>query len=106
MNKLIISPYNVIDGKELPQLPVDKIPEKGDPLEIDNELYFVCVMDNSRTEEEPMIGVIPLVVRNPASVKNIKEYIKCLSIAHRRVQFKNSNGNCDFEGCNEMQISK
>jgi len=49
--------------------------------------------------------VIPLVVRNPSNVEDIDEYIKCLSIAHRRVQFKNKNGICDITNCDEMVIS-
>ena len=105
MNKLKISPYNVIDGKYLPELPVDKIPDEGDPLEIDKELYFVCDKDKSQSEDQLVIGVIPLVVRDPAKVKNIKEYINCLSIAHRKVQFKNDKGICDLDNCDEMIIS-
>ena len=106
MKKIQIIPYNVIDGKKLPDLQVEKLPEEGDPLEIDNELYFVCEKYRNQTEDHPAIGLIPLVVRDPAKVKNIKDYIKCLSIAHRKVQFNNENGTCDFESCNEMRISK
>jgi hypothetical protein len=106
MKKLLIAPYNVVDGKHLPELPVEKIPAEGDPLEIDSELYFVCVNENIRSDDHSVIGVIPLVIRDPSKVKNIQEYIRCLSLAHRKVQFKNDNGNCDFEDCNEMSISK
>jgi hypothetical protein len=106
MKKIRINPYNVLNGKKLPDLQVDKIPEQGDPLEIDNELYFVCEIDKNRTEDRPSFGLIPLVVRDPAKVKNIGDYIKCLTIAHRRVQFVNDKGTCDFESCNEMRISK
>lgn len=56
--------------------------------------------------EDPLaIGLIPLVVRDPVKVKNIKEYINCLSIAHRKVVFKNDKGICDLSNCNEMIIS-
>jgi len=51
-----------------------------------------------------VIGVIPLVVRNPAKVLNIKDYIQCLSIAHRKVQFKNDKGICDLDNSSEMII--
>jgi hypothetical protein len=105
MSKLKISTYNVIDGKYLPEILVDKIPDKGDPLEIDKELYFVCEKDIPQSEDPLTIGLIPLVVRDPVKVKNIKEYINCLSIAHRKVQFKNDEGICDLSNCNEMTIS-
>jgi hypothetical protein len=105
MNKLIISPFNVIDGKNLPRIQVDKIPKEGDPLEIDKDLYFVCEKENPQTEDQSVIGVIPLVVRDPAKVKNIKEYINCLSIAHRKVLFKNAGGTCNMDECDEMIIS-
>jgi hypothetical protein len=51
------------------------------------------------------IGVIPLVVKNPAKVDNINSYVKCLSIAHRRIQFRKNNHICDFNDCDEMIIS-
>jgi len=105
MNKLKISPYNVIDGKSLPELPVDKLPNEGDPLEIEKELYFVCEKDIPQSGDSLVIGVIPLVVRDPTKVKNIKEYLNCLSIAHRKVQFKNAKGICDLDNCDEMIIS-
>jgi len=106
MKKIQIIPYNVIDGKKFPELMVDQIPEKGDPLEIDKELYFVCENDDKLLlGNHNEIGVIPLVIRDPTKVKNIKEYINCLSIAHRRVNFKNENGSCDLDECNEMIIS-
>lgn len=105
MSKLIISTYNVIDGKHLPEILVDKIPDKGDPLEIDKELYFVCEKDIPQSEGPLAIGLIPLVIRDPVKVKNIKEYINCLSVAHRKVKFKNDEGICDLSNCNEMIIS-
>ena len=105
MNKLIIKPYNVIDHTGLPEMSVDQAPSDGDPLEIKEELYFVCEQNYKQHADPYVIGVIPLVVRNPAKVLNIKKYIQCLSIAHRKVQFKNDNGTCDLDSCNEMIIS-
>jgi hypothetical protein len=105
MKRVAIIPHNVISGKELKELSLDKIPLEGDPLEIDEELYFVCDKSLPQATDSMAIGVIPLVVRNPADVSNIKEYIKCLSIAQRRVKFRNENGFCDFTDCNEMIIS-
>jgi hypothetical protein len=105
MNKVMIKPYNVVDHTGLPEMSVDQIPGDGDPLEIKGELYFVCEQDFKQHASPDLIGVIPLVVRNPAKIKNIKEYIECLSIAHRKVQFKNDKGICDLDNCNEMIIS-
>jgi hypothetical protein len=51
------------------------------------------------------IGVIPLVVRNPSKVLNIESYIKCLSLAHRKVKFKNDKGTCGLDDCKEMIIT-
>ena len=53
-----------------------------------------------------VIGVIPLVVRNPSMVQNINKYIECLSIAHRKVQFRNERGLCNLLDCDEMIILK
>jgi hypothetical protein len=105
MNKLIIKPINVIDHTDLPEILVDHIPTDGDPLEINKELYFVCEMNYKKHDDPPVIGVIPLVVRNPSKVSNIKKYIECLSIAHRKVLFKNDNGICDLDDCDEMIIT-
>jgi hypothetical protein len=105
MEKLVIRPFNVIDKSELPEISVNKIPTDGDPLEIDRELYYVCENIFSQQTDLPRIGVIPLVVRNPSKISNIKEYIECLSIAHRKVQFRNKNGICDLENCDEMVIT-
>jgi hypothetical protein len=105
MKKLAIRPFDVVAGADLPEMSVDQIPAEGDPLEINGELYFVCEKNWLQQADPPVIGVIPLVVRNPSQVLNIKEYIQCLSIAHRRVQFKNENGICDLENCDEMIIS-
>lgn len=104
MNKVLLKPFNLIDNTELPEVFVEKLPADGDPIEIDRELYYVCEKIYETKFEEPRIGVIPLVVRNPANVVNIKEYIKCLSIAHRKVLFKNANGECGLENCDEMII--
>ncbi len=105
MNKIVIKPFNVVDHTDLPEVSVEQIPTDGDPLEIDKELYFVCEINYKQNSEPPVIGVIPLVVRNPAKVENIKNYIHCLSIAHRKVQFRNENEICDLDNCNEMIIS-
>ena len=99
-----IKPFNVIDHSSLPEITVDKLPVDGDPLEIEREMYFVCEA-NLREMNEQKIGVIPLVVKNPAKVDNIDSYIKCLTIAQRRVQFRKANNICDFNDCDEMQIS-
>ena len=105
MEKVIIKPYNVIDQIELPDMPVEQLPTNGDPLEIKGELYYVCDDDYNYQLTNPVIGVIPLVIRNPAKVADIENYIKCLSIAHRKVIFKNSSGTCDLENCDEIVIS-
>ncbi len=104
MDKVVLIPFNVIDNIELPEISVDMIPTDGDPIEIDKELYYVCEKIYDKKFDHPRIGVIPLVVRNPATVVNIKEYIMCLSIAHRKVLFKNANGECGLESCDEMII--
>jgi hypothetical protein len=104
MNKTIIRPYNVIDHKELPEMSVDKLPTDGDPLEIGGEMYYVCEIP-VKEQSDPLVGVIPLVVRNPNNVPNIESYLKCLSIAYRKVLFKNDQGCCDIESCDEMVIS-
>jgi hypothetical protein len=105
MRKVKIKPFNVIDNTDLPEITVDQIPTDGDPLEIERELYYVCEINYNQQSGPPLIGVIPLVVRNPAKVLNIKNYIHCLSIAHRRIQFRKNNNICDFNDCDEMIIS-
>lgn len=105
MSRIVIKPYNVITKGQLPEISADQIPAGGDPLEIDQELYFVCEGDSGSQSDIHVIGVIPLVVRNPRDVTNIREYIQCLSLAHRRLQFKNDKGNCDLANCDEMIIS-
>lgn len=105
MNKIVIKPFNVIDQTDLPELSVDKIPVNGEPLEIQHELYYVCEDDNKQPAADQVIGVIPLIVRDPSKVSNIHDYIHCLSIAHRKVQFKNKKGTCDLQNCDEMIIT-
>jgi len=101
----VITPFNVVDNIELPEMSVKNIPVDGDSLEIDGELYYVCENVLTPHTDSKRIGVIPLVVRNPSKILNIKNYIECLSIAHRRVIFKNSKGICDLENCDEMIIT-
>ena len=105
MSKVIIRPINVIDHTQLPEMTVDQIPTDGDPVEINGEMYYVCERVFKQHQGFLQIGVIPLVVRNPSKVLNINSYLECLSLAHRKVQFKNAKGACDMENCDEMIIS-
>jgi hypothetical protein len=105
MKNVMIRPINIIDNTVLPEVSVNQKPTDGDPIEISGEMYYVCDNPGNKIPGSPEIGVIPLVVRNPASVSNIEEYIKCLSIAHRKVRFRNENGPCDLDNCEEMIIS-
>jgi hypothetical protein len=105
MNKVKIKPFNVIDNTDLPEITADQFPADGDPIEIDREMYYVCETKCKRKDGFQEIGVIPLVVKNPAKVVNINSYIKCLSIAHRRIQFRKKNNICDFNDCDEMIVS-
>jgi hypothetical protein len=105
MSKVIIRPFNVVDNTGLPEIEIDGVLTDGDPIEVEGELYFVCEISSNQHSESGSVGVIPLVVRNPAKVRNIKSYIECLSIAHRKVQFKNKKGNCELENCDEMIIT-
>jgi hypothetical protein len=105
MKKAVIIPYDVVANADLPEMSVDQIPTDGDPLEINGELYYVCEQNYKQQADPPVIGVIPLVVRNPSKVLNIKKYIECLSVAHRKVQFKNDKGICDLGNCDEMIIA-
>jgi len=98
-----IKPINVIDYNSLPEIKVDIQPVDGDPLEIEGEMYFVCET-NLKKKDGPEIGVIPLIVKNPARVDNIDKYVKCLTIAQRRLQFRKANRICDFNDCDEMVI--
>jgi hypothetical protein len=105
MEKIVIKPYDVVSRADLPEISVNKVPTDGDPIEINGELFFVCEQNDQQQADPQVIGVIPLVVRNPGNVRNIKKYIECLSIAHRKVKFKNDKGFCDLENCDEMIIS-
>lgn len=105
MNKVVIIPVNVIENTRLPEMRVNEIPTDGDPLEIKGEMYYVCESVFEQQNDFLQIGVIPLVVRNPSKVRNINCYIECLSLAHRKVQFKNAKGICDIDNCDEMIIS-
>jgi hypothetical protein len=106
MNKVVIKPYDVVSHTNLPEIRVESLPTDGDPIEISGELYFVCEQSQGMKTENQIIGVIPLVVRNPSKVQNIKKYIECLSIAHRKVQFRNERGICNLLDCDEMLISE
>jgi hypothetical protein len=105
MSKLKIKPFNVIDHTYLTVITVDQIPVDGDPLEIDREMYYVCETKYKVNDGLQEIGVIPLVVKNPDKVVNINSYIKCLSIAQRRIQYRKKNNICDLNDCDEMIIS-
>jgi len=105
MNEVKIKAFNVIDQTDLAVITFDQIPVAGDPLEIDREMYYVCETKTKEKEGLLEIGVIPLVVKNPAKVQNIQSYIHCLSIAHRRIQFRKNNNICDLNDCDEMIIS-
>ena len=76
MSKVQFKPFNVIDHTYLPEMTVDRFPVDGDPLEIDREMYFVCETKCKGKDGLQEIGVIPLVVKNPAKVLNINSYIK------------------------------
>ena len=99
-----IKPFNVINHTTLPEITVNRLLVDGDPLEIEREMYFVCDA-NLKEMDEQKIGVIPLVVKNPTKVENIESYIKCLTIAQRRIQFRKANNICDFNDCDEMVIT-
>jgi hypothetical protein len=105
MGKMVIKPFNVVDQTELPEIVVDQSPSEGDPVEIEGELYYVCEINCQKQSGQMAVGLLPLVVRDPTKVKNIEQYLKCLSIAHRKVLFRNEKGCCDFDSCNEMIIS-
>jgi hypothetical protein len=88
---LKLRPFNIIDRNELPEVTVNKIPVCGDPLEINSEMYFVCETNIMEKEGFRKIGVIPLVVKNLKKVENIESYLKYLSIAHKRIQYRDEN---------------
>jgi hypothetical protein len=105
MKKIIVKPFNVLDNSKLPEIMVDRNPVDGDPIEIEREMYYTCETNSEVKDGVQEIGVIPLIVRNPAKVANIGNYIKCLSIAQRRIQFRKNNNICDLNDCDEMTIS-
>jgi hypothetical protein len=105
MSKVKIKPFNVVDHTNLPEMTVDQVPVDGDPIEIDREMYYVCGAQRIEKDGFQEIGVIPLVVRNPNKVVNINNYIKCLLIAHRRIEYRKKNNICDLSDCDEMIIS-
>jgi len=105
MIKVKIRPFNVIDHTDLPELTVDQLPVDGDPIEIEREMYYVCETNFQEKDSLHKIGVIPLVVKNPTKVVNIESYIKCLSSAQRRIQYRKENNICDLNDCDEMIIS-
>lgn len=105
MDKINVKPIDVVDNTTLPAVTMDQIPSEGDPLEINGEIYYVCEKDLGNDNGVQSIGVIPLVVKNPANVRNIQSYINCLSIANRRVSFRKGNNSCTFEDCDEMIVS-
>jgi hypothetical protein len=105
MEKIIVRPLNIIDQTSLQEVVLDQKLTTGDPLEINGEMFFVCELPGRQSTESSELPLIPLVVRNPANIPDINEYIKCLSLAHRKVLFRNSQGVCDLENCEEMVIS-
>lgn len=105
MSKIAIHPFNVVDNTSLPGIMVDKVPGEGDPVEINKEMYFVCEKDYGQEDGIQKIGVIPLVVRNPSKISNIRSYLDCLSIAKRRIEFRKGEETCDLDNCDEMIIS-
>jgi hypothetical protein len=99
----VLKLYNVITDAELPDMSVSELPSDGDPLEIAGELYFVCERDYTRPDI-PLIGVIPLIVKNPSRITNIDQYLKCLSKAHRRVQYRHKINGSESENSEEIII--
>lgn len=105
MDKVNVKLIDVVDNTTLPAVSLDQIPCEGDAVEINGETYYVCEKNYGKTDGTQSVGVIPLVVKNPSNVRNIKSYIDCLSIAHRRVLFRKGNSSCSLEECDEMIIS-
>jgi hypothetical protein len=68
-------------------------------------MYYVCETSYQQKDGLQEIGAIPLVVRNPAKVLDIKNYLKCLSIVHRKVHLTKDKEICDLDNCVEMIIS-
>ena len=105
MAKMDIKLVDVIDNTPLPELSMDQAPANGDPIEINGEMYYVCDRIAEQENGWQTFGVIPLVVKNPSGVSNIKTYIECLTVAHRRVLYKKKGEKCSFDECDEMVIS-
>lgn len=97
--------FNVIDNISIAVSDFDILPEVGDPIEIDHEMYYVCEKECITEEDCDAIGVIPLIVRNPNRIKNIDNYLKCLTLAQRRIKFMNGQKECDLDDCSEIIIS-
>lgn len=81
-----IKPFNIIDRTELPEVTTENFPVAGDPLEIENEMYYVCETNCQDQDGLKKITVIPLVIKDPGRVENIESYKSYLSIAIRRMQ--------------------
>lgn len=105
MTKVKLRLFDVVNGASLPGISVDQVPHEGDPIEVNGEMYYVCEKGSTEQDNTREIGVIPLVVRNPATIPNISTYIKCLTTAQRRIKFRKENNICDLEDCDEMVIS-
>lgn len=88
-----IKPFNIIDRTELPEVTTENLPVAGDPLEIENEMYYVCETECREKDELRKVGVIPLVLKNPNRVENMGIYYKYLSIAIRRMQYREAGTN-------------
>lgn len=89
--QLTIKPFNVIDRNELSEMTVDRLPVDGDPLEINWEMYYVCETNSQQKDYPLKIGVIPLVIKNPKMAENIEHYLRYLSVAKRKIQYRNDN---------------
>lgn len=105
MAKVNLRVYDVVNRASLPGITIDKVPHEGDPIEVNGEMYYVCEKESGDQDNIKEIGVIPLVVRNPAAIPNIRTYIECLTIARRRIKFRKENNICGLEDCDEMIIS-
>jgi len=54
-------------------------------------MYFICETNKMEKDGFREIGVIPLVVKDLKKVENIGSYLRYLSIAQRRIQYRNEN---------------
>lgn len=99
----VLKLYDVVTDADLPDMSVSELPSDGDPLEISGELYFVCERDYTRPDI-PVIGVMPLIVKNASGITNMDQYVKCLSKAHRRVQGKDKADGSTQENSEEIII--